>query len=165
MRRASQPLAEALGQPVIIENRPGGSGVIGADACAQAQPDGYTICAIYHATTSYNPIFFDRLPYDPDTDFTPITRMFFLVEGIAVSSETGVDSFAQLPDFVKRNPGKVSFGTLGDQSVQQLMVGWLNQSWDTDVVGVAYKGGGPIAQAIAANEIQMGQMASGISSR
>ncbi|MCK9511552.1 MAG: hypothetical protein M0R28_10025 [Pigmentiphaga sp.] len=50
-----------------------------------------------------------------------------MAEGIAVSSETGVDSFAQLPDFVKSNPGKVSFGTLGDQSVQQLMVGWLTQ--------------------------------------
>lgn len=161
MRKASQSLTEELGQSVIIDNKPGGSGVIGAEACAKSPPDGYTVCAIYHATTSFNPLFFDSLPYKPDEDFAPITRLFFLVEGIAVSSATGVKSVDELRRFIKSNPGKVSFGTLGDQSVQQLMIGWMNKTWGTDIVGVAYKGGGPIATAIAANEIQIGQMGIG----
>lgn len=161
MRKASDPLAKELGQPVIIENRPGASGIIGAQSCAGAEPDGYTICAIYHATTSYNPLFQENLPYNPDTDFTYITRLFFLIEGIAVSAATGAQSMAEIRDFVKSNPTKVSFGTLGDKSVQQLMIGWLNQTWNSDIVGVAYKGGGPIALAIGANEIQMGQMGIG----
>ncbi|MES2246503.1 MAG: tripartite tricarboxylate transporter substrate-binding protein [Pseudomonadota bacterium] len=161
LRKAVQPLAQRLGQPIVIDNKPGASGIIGAEACAKAPADGYTICAIYHATTSFNPIFFDRLPYDPDKDFTPVTRLFFLIEGIAVSSATGVKSFDAMRGYATDHPGKVSFGTLGDQSVQELMIGWLNQRWSTRIVGVPYKGGGPIATAIAANEIQMGQMGLG----
>jgi tripartite-type tricarboxylate transporter receptor subunit TctC len=161
MRKAAQSLSEQLGQSIVIDNKPGGSGIIGAEACAKAAPDGYVVCAIYHATTSFNPIFYDRLPYDPDGDFTPITRLFFLIEGIAASSATGVKSFGDLGRFVKSNPDKVSFGTLGDQSVQQLMIGWMNKRLNSQIVGVAYKGGGPIATAIAANEIQIGQMGIG----
>lgn len=162
LRKASQPLSEELGQPIIIDNKPGGAGIIGAEACAKAMPaDGYVVCAIYHATTSFNPIFYGRLPYDPDNDFAPITRLFFLTEGIAASSGIGVKSFADLTRYVKSNPDKVSFGTLGDQSVQQLMIGWMNKRLDSRIVGVAYKGGGPIATAIAANEIQLGQMGIG----
>ncbi|MDM0058915.1 Bug family tripartite tricarboxylate transporter substrate binding protein [Variovorax fucosicus] len=161
LRKASQPLSEELGQPIVIDNKAGGAGIIGAEACAKAVPDGYVVCAIYHATTSFNPLFYDRLPYDPDNDFAPITRLFFLTEGIAASSGTGVKSFADLTRYVKSNPDKVSFGTLGDQSVQQLMIGWMNRRLSSQIVGVAYKGGGPIATAIAANEIQLGQMGIG----
>lgn len=161
LRKASQPLSEELGQPIIIDNRAGGAGIIGAEACAKAVSDGYVVCAIYHATTSFNPLFYDRLPYDPDSDFAPITRLFFLTEGIAASSGIGVKSFADLTRYVKSNPDKVSFGTLGDQSVQQLMIGWMNERLNSRIVGVAYKGGGPIATAIAANEIQLGQMGIG----
>ena len=161
LRKAAQPLSEQLGQPIIIDNKPGGAGIIGAEACAKAAPDGYVVCAIYHATTSFNPVFYDRLPYDPDNDFAPITRLFFLIEGIAASSATGVKSFAELNQYIKDNPNKVSFGTLGDQSVQQLMIGWMNKRLSSQIVGVAYKGGGPISTAIAANEIQIGQMGIG----
>ena len=74
MRAAANELNARLGQPLIIENKGGASGILGAQACAQAAPDGYTLCTIYHSTTSYNPLLFDKLPYNADTDFAPVTR-------------------------------------------------------------------------------------------
>src|SRR5476649_1292349 len=68
MRAASIELQPRLGQPLIIENRGGASGIVAAQSCAQATPDGYTLCVIYHSTMSFNPLLFDNLPYDPDRD-------------------------------------------------------------------------------------------------
>ncbi|MBP7565165.1 MAG: tripartite tricarboxylate transporter substrate binding protein [Burkholderiaceae bacterium] len=160
--RAAQPaLSQQLGQPVVIDNRPGASGIVGAEACAKAAPDGYTVCAIYHATTSFNPFLFDKLPYDADKDFVPVTRLFFVTEGLVVPASLPVQTAAELRTFAQRNPEKVNFGTLGEGSMQELMVVWLNREWKTRIVGVPYKGGGPIATAIAGGEIQMAQMGLG----
>lgn len=73
MRSAAVELTPLFGQPLIIENRGGASGIVAAQACAQAAPDGYTLCVIYHSTMSYNPLLFDKLPYDPDRDLVPVT--------------------------------------------------------------------------------------------
>ena len=67
-------LAPRLGQPFVIENRGGASGIPGAQACAPAAPDGYTLCLVYHNTLSINPLLFNQLPYDPERDFTLITN-------------------------------------------------------------------------------------------
>jgi tripartite-type tricarboxylate transporter receptor subunit TctC len=86
MRKAGAELQPRLGQPLIIENRGGASGIVAAQACAQAAPDGYTLCVIYHSTMSYNPLLFSNLPYDPERDLVPVTRLFFLNEGLFVST-------------------------------------------------------------------------------
>src|SRR6185295_17396705 len=96
MRDAANERNARLGQPLIIENKGGASGILGAQACAQAAPDGYTLCTIYHSTTSYNPLLFDKLPYNADADFVPVTRLFMLTEGLFVSSALKVNSVAEL---------------------------------------------------------------------
>ena len=97
MRTAAVELTPLLGgQPLVIENRGGASGIVAAQACAQAAPDGYTLCVIYHSTMSYNPLLFDHLPYDPERDLVPVARLFFLNEGLFVSTELGVNSVAEL---------------------------------------------------------------------
>src|SRR4051812_49520490 len=85
MRAAANEIAPRLGQQLVIENRGGASGILGAQACAQATPDGYNFCVIYHSTMSYNPLLFEKLPYNPD-DIAPVARLFFLTEGLLVSS-------------------------------------------------------------------------------
>ena len=75
MRATASELAPRLGQPFVIENRGGASGIPGAQACAQAAPDGYTLCLVYHSTLSINPLLFNQLPYDPERDFTLITNL------------------------------------------------------------------------------------------
>ncbi len=155
MRAAAQRLQPLLGQPLIIENRGGAAGILGGQACAQAAPDGYTICVIYHSTLSYNPLLFSNLPYNADTDFVPIARLFFLIEGLFISNALNVGSVAELERAAKARPTGLNFGTLGDASFPDLFLRWLNNQWGTQIVGIPYKGGGPAAQALAADEIQL----------
>ncbi|MBI3706004.1 MAG: tripartite tricarboxylate transporter substrate binding protein [Rhizobiales bacterium] len=154
MRAAAAELQPQLGQPLIIENRGGASGIIAAQACAQAAPDGYTLCVIYHSTMSYNPLLFDKLPYQPG-DLVPVTRLFFLTEGLFVSSALGVNSVAELKTLAQSKPDGLNYATLGDGSFPDLFLKWLNNQWGTKIVGVPYKGGGPAAQALAANQVQV----------
>ncbi len=160
--RAAQPmLSQRLGQPVIIDNKPGASGIVGAEACAKAPPDGYTICAVYHSIMSFNPYTFDKLPYDPGKDFAPVGRLFFVVEGLVVPAAFPVQTVAELKAYALSHPSDVNVGTLGEGSLQELFVAWINREWKTKIVGVPYKGGGPIANAVTAGEIQIAQMGLG----
>jgi len=155
MRAAAQELQGRLGQPLIIENRGGASGILSAQACAQATPDGYTICVLDHGPMSYNPFLFEKLPYDPDKDLVPVTRLFFLTEGVFVSSALGVNSIAELKAMAQKDSGKLNYATLGVGSFPDLFMRWLNSQWGTNIVGVPYKGGGPASLALAANEVQV----------
>jgi tripartite-type tricarboxylate transporter receptor subunit TctC len=155
MRAAANELHAPLGQPLIIENKGGASGILGGQSCAQAAPDGYTFCVIYHSTMSYNPLLFDKLPYDADKDFAPVARLFMLTEGLFVSSGVKANSVAELKALVQSKPDALNFATLGDGSFPDLFREWLNNEWATKIVGVPYKGGGPAAQAIAAGEVQI----------
>lgn len=161
LRAAAPLLSQRLGQPVIIDNRPGASGIVGAEACAKAPADGYTICAVYHSIMSFNPYTFDKLPYDPDKDFVPVGRLFFVTEGLVVPAAFPVQSVADLKTYALQHPSGVNLGTLGEGSLQELFVAWLNREWKTKIVGVPYKGGGPIANAVTSGEIQMAQMGLG----
>jgi tripartite-type tricarboxylate transporter receptor subunit TctC len=154
-RKAGQELAQRLGQPLIIENRGTASGIIAAQACAQAAPDGYTLCLLHHDAMSYNPLHFAKLPYDPQRDFAPITRLFFIKEGLFVSSALKVNTLADLKKLAQSKPDGLNFATLGDGSFPDLFLRWLNNQWGTKIVGVPYAGGGPAAQAVAANQVQV----------
>ena len=154
MRKAGAELQQSLGQPLVIENRGGAAGILGAQTCAQATPDGYTLCVIYHSTMSYNPLLFDKLPYAPE-DLMPVTRLFFLTEGLFVSSEVGINSAAELKAYAQAKPDALNYATLGDGSFPDLFMRWLNNQWGTKIVGVPYKGGGPAAQALAGNQVQV----------
>jgi tripartite-type tricarboxylate transporter receptor subunit TctC len=155
MRKAAGELQQRLGQPIIVENLGGASGIVAGQTCAQATPDGYTICVIYHSTMSYNPLLFSNLPYNPDTDFVPVTRLFWLVEGLFVPASLKVNSVAELKALAQAKPDGLNYGTLGEGSFPDLFLRWLNNQWNTQIVGIPYKGGGPAAQALASGEIQM----------
>jgi tripartite-type tricarboxylate transporter receptor subunit TctC len=160
-RASAAELAPRLGQQLVIENRGGANGIPAADACKNAEPDGYTICLLNHGHFSFNPLQFNKLPYDPDTDFVPIAHLYFLIEGIFVPTRLGVNSIADLKGLVQKNPGALNYGTLGPGSPPDLFRQWLNKEWGASIVGIPYRGGGPIAQALAANEIQLARMGIG----
>lgn len=155
MRAAAAELQPRLGHPLVVENNGGASGILGAKSCAQSAPDGYTICIIYHSTLSYNPILFSKLPYDADHDFAPVARLFFLTEGVFASNAIGVKSIADLKKLAQSKPTGLNYATLGDGSFPDLFLRWMNNQWNTKIVGVPYRGGGPAAQALAANDVQV----------
>ena len=154
MRAASQELTARLKQPLVIDNRTGASGIIGAEACAKAPPDGYTICAIYTATTSVNPHVFDKLPYDPAKDFAPITNLYYVTGVLVVPSALPVNTVDELKALALAKPRAVNFGTIGPGSYPEVFLTWLNRQWRTDLPAVPYKGGGPITIALMSGEIQ-----------
>jgi len=155
MRTAAGRLQQQLGQPVVVENLGGASGIVAGQTCKQADPDGYTICVIYHSTMSYNPLLFSNLPYDADKDFAPVTRLFWLIEGVFVPTSLHVNTVAELKALAQSKPNGLNYATLGEGSFPDLFLRWLNNQWHTQIVGIPYKGGGPAAQAIAASEVQL----------
>ena len=154
MRAASQELSVRLGQPLVIDNRTGASGIIGAEACAKATPDGYTICAIYTAITSVNPYVFDKLPYDPATDFAAIAHLYYVTGALVVPAALPVNSVADLRALATSKPRAVNFGTIGAGSYPEVFRKWLNHEWQVDLTAVPYKGGAPIVTALLSGEIQ-----------
>ena len=103
---------------------------------------------------SYNPLLFTKLPYNADTDFAPVARLFFLTEGLFASSALGVNSVADLK--AKAQSGAaLNYATLGEGSFPDLFLKWMNNQWNTKIVGIPYRGGGPAAQALAANDVQV----------
>jgi tripartite-type tricarboxylate transporter receptor subunit TctC len=161
MRATAAELAPRLGQSFVIENKGGASGIPAAQACAQAASDGYTLCLVYHNTLSINPLMFDKLPYDADKDFTLITNLYLLVEALFVSSALNVGSAAELKTYAQGHPAALNYGTLGPGSNPELFLKWMNQSWNVNIVGIPYRGGGPIAQALVAGELQVAKMGLG----
>lgn len=153
MRLMSQNLSTRLGQPVVVDNRPGGNFVIGAQACTSAAPDGYTLCMVNGTMMSVNPQVMSKLPYDPERDFRPLTGMYLVLNGIF--SHTGLPA-ASLKEFAQlavTRPGGVDFGTLGPNSSSDIQRQWLNERWKANMTGIPYKGGNLIIAALAAQEI------------
>jgi tripartite-type tricarboxylate transporter receptor subunit TctC len=161
MRVATQKLSLRLKQQFVIENRTGGNFIIAAQACASAAPDGYTLCAVNNNSLSINPLTYRTLPYDAQKDFVPVVNMFLLVEGLAVPSDLGVNTVAELHKLAIDKPQTLNFATLGAGSYPDLFLSWLNRKWGTKVVGIPYRGGGPVSSAVMAGEVQIASMGLG----
>src|SRR5436190_11446979 len=110
-RALADELQKALGQPVVVENRTGGALNIGTRACAEAAPDGYTICMLSSEPVVYNQFLFKSLPFDPEKDFEPISNLFFNTLALVVNNSLKVRTIADLVALSKARPGRLSYGT------------------------------------------------------
>src|SRR6185436_6916811 len=139
MRVLAEELHKRLGQPVIVENRPGGAFNIGARTCAEAAPDGDTVCMMSAEPVAFNQFLFKTLPFDP-TAFVPITQFFFLTQMLVVSAQLNVKTIPELVALSKAKPGTLSYATAAVPTAVFL------ERWKTmagiDMVRVPFRGGG-----------------------
>lgn len=154
--RAVQPaLAEALGQPVVIDNKAGASGMLGAGIVAQSAPDGYTLLLGNIASLAINVGIYDKMPYDPRKDFTHIVRTVDVNYVLVVHPSLPVKTVAELVQYAKANPGKLSYGSAGSGSLPHLGTELLKAQAGIDLVHVPYKGGGPMVTDALGGQIQV----------
>jgi tripartite-type tricarboxylate transporter receptor subunit TctC len=146
MRALADELHKGLGQPFIVENRPGGSFNIGARACAEAAPDGYTLCIIPGEPLVFNQFLYKNLAFDPENGFAPVTQLFFITQALVVSGALNVKTLPELVALSKAKPGTLSYSTaavpLG------VFIERLKKESGADIVRVPFRGGGEAVTAL-----------------
>ena len=155
LRSVSQQVGEQMGQPFLVQNRPGGHSTIGMALCAKAAPDGYTLCSTSPDTLSYNPHLFSSLPYDPDRDFTPIIQLVKIHGVIVTSAEMPFGSIRDMIDFDRAKPGALNWGTLGPGSMAQVFLSWINSKGGAGITPVPYKGVNQVIPAMLGGQVQL----------
>jgi tripartite-type tricarboxylate transporter receptor subunit TctC len=146
-------LADRLKQPVVIDNKPGASAQIGAQAAAKAKPDGYTLFMTTNTSHSANPSLFQKLPYDPVKDFTPIARVGELPFALVVPNSLPVKSMRELIAYAKANPNKLSYATPNSTSLVASET--IKRIAGLDIVGVPYKSSPQAMTDLIAGSVQV----------
>jgi tripartite-type tricarboxylate transporter receptor subunit TctC len=147
-------LEKTLGQPVIIENRAGGSTVTGTAALASADPDGYTVGMLFDSL-AINPVLGVKTPYNPETDFAPIIKLAYVPLVFMVNSQqVPMKSLPELVAYSKTHPGWFTFGSLGPGSPHEIGFRWLQVMSKMDALVVPYKGIAPALQDVVAGQLK-----------
>ena len=154
-RVVGQKLAERLGQPVVIDNRGGGNGVIGLNALAQAAPDGYTLGVGAAGPMAVNPSLYENLSYDPLRDFTPITNMVNFPLLLVVHPSLKAKTIPELIALAKAQPGKIFFASPGSGNSGHLAGELFNAMAKVQTTHVPYRGQGPAVADLLAGQVQM----------
>ena len=154
-RMVAPPMAKALGQSVIVENRAGGGGNIAANAVARATPDGHTVLVGYSMFHVGNPSMYQNLSWDPIKDFAPVGMMVVSPHVLAVHPSVPAKTLRELVDYARANPGKLNYATSGNGSVPHVGVELFKQQNKLSIVHVPYKGAGPAMLDVAAGNVEM----------
>ena len=155
-RWLGEKLAPVLGQPVVAENRAGAQGIVGLEAAKNAAPDGYTFVYSNVSNISLNPHMHEKLPYDGQKDFAPVTQLGLSVLAMVVPASLGPKTLKEFVAYAKGNPGKVSFASFGNGSTSHVYGEMLKGAAGFDMVHVPYKGAGPAVQDIMAGHASTG---------
>ncbi|MBM3527611.1 MAG: tripartite tricarboxylate transporter substrate binding protein [Alphaproteobacteria bacterium] len=155
-RMIADHLQKKHGQPFVVENRPGASGNTGTDAVAKAEPDGSTIGISIGGPLAINTLLFSKLPYNPKTDIAPVTQLVTQPSALTVNLDVKVNAVADLVALLKREPGKFTYGSIGNGSLSHLAMEAIALKSGTKMVHVPYPGSPAAMTAIIRGDVQMG---------
>ena len=154
-RVISEPLAKALGQPVVVDNKSGGGGTVGAAEAARAASDGYTLSIATVSTTATNPAVNSKMPYNVQRDFVPIINIAATPNVIAVHPSFPAKDYKGFIAELKKNPGKYSYSSPGTGSIGHLLMEMLKSETGVSIVHIPYRGAGPALNDTVAGQVNM----------
>lgn len=154
-RMVADPLQRALGQPIVVDNRPGASGNIGTEAVARAAPDGYTLLMQYSGYHVGNPALFPQIKWSPTKDFVPVALVMRAPHVVAVSGKLPVNSMKELIEYGKKKEGGLFYASSGNGSIQHIAGELLSRQAKQPMTHVPYKGSGPAINDLIAGNVDM----------
>jgi len=155
-RVLAENLRKRIGQPVVVENKPGAGGMIGTDAVAKAAPDGYTLGVSIVGPLVNNKLLYKKMPYDPDRDLAPITIAVTQPSLLVVPAGRGINDLSELIADLKRRPGKANYASIGVGSLSHLTMELVAAASGTEIVHVPYPGSSQAVTALIAGDVDMG---------
>ncbi|HSN22327.1 MAG TPA: tripartite tricarboxylate transporter substrate binding protein [Usitatibacter sp.] len=154
-RPIAQKLSQALGQQVIVDNRGGAGGTIGADLAAKSAPDGYTLLMGHIGTLAVAPSIYPHLAYDPVKSFAPVSMVATVANVLVVNPSVPANTVGELVAYAKAHPGKMSYGSGGNGSAAHIALELFKQRTGTDIVHVPYRGTSPSVTDVVGGQIAM----------
>jgi tripartite-type tricarboxylate transporter receptor subunit TctC len=154
-RQVVQRVQDAVGQPVVIENKPGANSIVGVDLAAKSPPDGYTVITVIAAHAANATLYAGKLPFDPVKSFAPVSLVATAPLILCVNNDFPVKDAKELLAYARANPGKISYGTSGIGSASHLTTELLQQTAGVKMTHIPYKGTAPALTALLAGDIQM----------
>lgn len=158
-RMVIERAGKQLGQPMVFENKPGANGILGQGIAARAAPDGYTILLSSTSAFLLNSFLRKDLPYDSQRSFVPITQVADIPVALIVSSRIPARNTRELVQYLKANPGKVNYGSVGNGSFNHLLMEQFKTTAGVDMLHVPYQGAGPVATELIAGRIDASVLA------
>jgi len=154
-RLIAEPLSRALGQPVIIDNKPGAAGNIGNQIVARAKPDGHTLLVAYSGYQVGNPHLFKKAGWDPIKDFTPVAMLTRAPQVLAAKANLPANNLRELIAYAKAHPGKLNYASSGNGSIQHIAGELFKQLTGTFITHIPYKGAGPAVQDLLGGQVDL----------